>query len=385
VRQEPEDSQLRVWLPWIYGVSFAGLGALIPYLALMLTERGITGWTLAAALTMLPLSRLVVGPIWSVLADMLQAPTWLLRAGAAISLCGAALLWWSSSAGPLLVIGAMVILSVGRAPFGPVLDGLAIRSLQGQGPGAYGRVRRWGSVGFMVAALFVGWLTEYTSVGPLDVVLVIAAVFVLITMSMPMIGEMRRVSVGSALRTLCRDVHIWFVLVAAALHFSAHVGSTSFLAVHFDALGYGTIWPGVALACGVAVEVVVMSRSRGILERWSPAVLLVAVVIIAWVRWWGMSQTGEGWMLVLLQGMHGITFGVFWIAAVELLRCRAPSQVVTSAQGLLSAAVGGVGSAMGMAGSSLIIDVGTTTDIYVAAQVVSLLALVAALGALWTR
>ena len=47
--------------------------------------------------------------------------------------------------------------------------------------------------------------------------------------------------------------------------------------------------------------------------------------------------------------------------------------------------MGGVGSAIGMTGSSLIVEMGTTTDIYVAAQAVSLLALMAAIGALWTR
>ncbi len=68
------QSQVQAWLPWAYGLSFAGLGALIPYLALMLQARGITGWSLAAALAVLPLSRLLLGPLWSLAADMFQAP-----------------------------------------------------------------------------------------------------------------------------------------------------------------------------------------------------------------------------------------------------------------------------------------------------------------------
>ena len=380
-----EESRVQGWLPWIYGASYAGLGALIPYLALMLQERGITGWSLAAALAVLPISRLCVGPIWSVLSDMFQAATWLLRIGAVFSLVGAIWLWATESADAVWVVAAMVVLSIGRAPCGPVLDGLTVQTMRRYGPGAYGRVRRWGSVGFMVSALLVGWLADYTTVRPMDVVVMVAAAFVGLTMAMPRMGSVQRVPIGTALKTLSRDAHVWLVLVAAALHFSAHVGSTSFLAVHFDALGYGTTWPGIALALGVAVEVVVMSYSDKLLARWSPAVVLLGVVGIAWVRWWGMSHTTEGWVLVLLQGMHGITFGAFWIAGVALVSQRAPAQIATSAQGLLAAAVGGVGSAMGMVGSSLIVDIGTTTDIYVAAQMVSLAALVAAIGALWTR
>lgn len=379
------QAQVQTWLPWVYGISYAGLGALIPFLALTLQTRGITGWQMAAALAVLPLSRLLVGPLWSLAADVFQVSTQLLRAGALLSLIGAVWLRSIEGSSPLWFIGAMVLLSVGRAPCGPVLDGLAVRTLKGLGPGAYGRVRLWGSVGFMVAALGVGWLADHTQVRPLDVVAVIAALFVGLTLAMPRMGELDQADVGSALKRLCTDPHIGFVLVAAALHFSAHVGSTSFLAVHFDALGYGTVWPGVALALGVAVEVGVMSQARRILERWQPAVILVAVVAIAIVRWWGMSQTTNGWVLVALQGLHGITFGAFWIASVALVSQRAPAEVSTSAQGLLAAAVGGVGSAMGMIGSSLIIDAGSTSDIYIAAQYVSAAALVAALGVLWTR
>jgi PPP family 3-phenylpropionic acid transporter len=385
VVKSSSQSQVQAWLPWAYGLSFAGLGALIPYLALMLQARGITGWSLAAALAVLPLSRLFLGPLWSLAADMFQAPIWVLRIGAVLSLLGAVWLWASDTSGALVVVGGMALLSAGRAPCGPVLDGLTVRSLSGQGLGAYGRVRRWGSVGFMVAALGVGVLAEYTDIGPLDIVVVVAVAFLCLTAVMPPMAPVKRVALGAPLRALGRDLHIWFVLAAAALHFSAHVGSTSFLAVHFDALGYGTIWPGMALALGVAVEIVVMSHARKLLERWQPAVVLVAVVGIAWFRWWGMSVTTEGWGLVLLQGLHGITFGAFWIAGVALISRRAPPEVATSAQGLLAAAVGGVGSAIGMIGSSKIVELGTTTDIYHAAQVVSLLALVAAVGALCTR
>ena len=88
VRPQSEQSRAQAWLPWVYGVSFAGLGALIPYLALLLQRRGITGWSLAAALAVLPLSRLIAGPLWSLLADMFQAATLLIRVGAVLSLIG---------------------------------------------------------------------------------------------------------------------------------------------------------------------------------------------------------------------------------------------------------------------------------------------------------
>ena len=87
------------WLSAMFGVSYLGLGSLVPFLALVLQQRGIDGVMLTAALGALPLSRLVFGPLWSVLADRFQAPTRMVRIGGGLSAVGALLLWQFLQAG----------------------------------------------------------------------------------------------------------------------------------------------------------------------------------------------------------------------------------------------------------------------------------------------
>ncbi len=384
----PVDAQgrrIQTWLPWVYAVSFTGLGALVPYLALTLRQRGIDGWTLAFALGALPIGRLFAVPVWSLLADMFQAATWVLRAGAALSVVGAALLWsWSGQSVPLLMF-AMGLLSVGRAPCGSVLDGIALSSLPSGDRSGYGRLRRWGSLGFLLSVFIVGGLVDYAGIRPFDAVLATAVAFLLLTLAMPAMHRVSRVRVGLALRELARDRHVWFVVGVAAVHFAAHVSITAFLAVHLDGLGYSTLWAGTALALGVSVEVLVMTKAPQLLDKWHPATLYLFATVMGLIRWIGMGQTDSGVLLVLLQGLHGVSFGVFWIAGVALMDKRARPEVVISAQGLLGTAVGGLGSALGTMGGSMVVSHMSTSALFVAAQIASCLAIAGAIAVRWTR
>ena len=118
---------LLTWrLPLLYVLSFAILGAVIPYLPKLLMERQITGGLLAAAVGALPLGRLLAGPIWSIVTDRTQAPKRVLQCGAVLGLLG--LLGLRQAQGAETVL-AVLILSMGRAPMGPVVDAISLQAL----------------------------------------------------------------------------------------------------------------------------------------------------------------------------------------------------------------------------------------------------------------
>jgi PPP family 3-phenylpropionic acid transporter len=365
---------MTTWLSWMFGVSYLALGALVPFLALVLQQRGVTGWVLTAALGALPLSRLVFGPVWSVLADRYQAPTRMVRIGGALSVVGALLLL-AVPPGWMVII-AMLVLSIGRAPAGPVLDGLTLKSLANRAE--YGRVRRWGSVGFMVGAVGVGWLVDNTRIGPIEVAAVATLIFWVLSMRMPSADAMERVEILPALKALLSDRFVRWMIPAAALHFAPHVGNTSFIAVHIDGLGHAAMWTGLAIAAGVTLEVLLMGRSAGLLERFGPERMLLLSMLVAIPRWALMTVVTDPVAIVLVNTLHGISFGLFWISAVALMSARAPAEVATSAQGLLALAVGGFGSSLGVMGASWISTTWDTHTMYFAATGSGILGLVCA-------
>ena len=362
------------WLSGMYGVSYLALGSLVPFLALVLTQRGVNGFVLTLALGALPLSRLIFGPLWSILADRYQAPAKMVRFGGILSAIGAVMLWASPPG--WVVVASMMVLAVGRAPAGPVLDGLTLSALDDRAE--YGRVRRWGSVGFMVGVVGVGWLVDHTGYGPIEVSLFAAMVFVGLAMRMPSSDEMERVEIAPALRRLIRDPFVRWMIPAAALHFAPHVGNTSFIAVHMNGMGMVALWTSAAIAGGIVLEVYLMGISGRVLARIRPEHVLLASVALAIPRWALMAILTEPLFIVLVNVLHGITFGMFWIAGVALMSERAPPEVATSAQGLLALAVGGIGSSMGVMSASWIATTWGTVAMYHVATVVGILALACA-------
>ena len=355
-----QSRTMQHWLSAMFGMSYLGLGSLVPFLALVLQQRGIDGVMLTAALGALPLSRLVFGPLWSVLADRFQAPTRMVRIGGGLSAVGALLLW-QVPAGWWVVL-AMLILAIGRAPAGPVLDGLTLKSLGDRAQ--YGRVRRWGSVGFMAGVVGVGWLIDHTAIGPLEVVAVVSVIFWGLSVVMPSSDSMERVEVLPALKTLMSDRFVRWMIPAAALHFAPHVGNTSFIAVHMDGLGHAALWTGFAIAGGVTLEIFLMGYSASLLSRFGVERLLVGAMALAIPRWALMTVLTSPVAIVVVNTVHGITFGMFWIAGVALMNDRAPERVATSAQGLLALAVGGIGSSLGILGASWLATTWDTTVMY---------------------
>jgi PPP family 3-phenylpropionic acid transporter len=371
----PHSHPLLRWrLPLFYMLSFSILGAVVPYLAAALIARGVTGWILAAAVGALPLGRLVAGPLWSVWTDRTQAPKQVLILGSLISIAG---LVWLMVAESAWTVGAVFLLSVGRAPLGPVLDAITLDAL-GDQRRDYGRLRLWGSLGFIIGAMGSGLVWEHLGLSPLQLGIVLALPLLVLTIEMPLERGIRSSPMLPALKVLASDRALPWLLLAAALHFASHVGSTSFLAVHLSALGYSEDWTGLILATGVTVEIVLMSQARRLLSRFSARTIFLAAMLVATPRWLMTAAVDSAWLLLLLQSGHGFTFGAFWLAGVALISQRAPQGVETSAQALFSAAVGGVGAMLGMVGASVIVDHQPTHNLFLWGAAFSVLAIAAA-------
>lgn len=362
-------SSSRLRLSALYALSYGALGAITPYLALELRQAGAPGWALVLALSASPLARLLAGPLWAALADRLRVEGRIMALGAALATGGAALL----AVGPALAVPGAVIMALGRAPFDTTLDGLTVAELGGD-PAAYGRVRLWGSLGFLGGALVGGGLEGLDAYGPIR----LGALLTGLTLVLALVGargaRYAPVPVLPALRALWGDRRVpWFVL-GAALHFLSHAGATTFLAVHLRAHGAPTWVTGLAIAVGVGVETCVMASSKAIFTRFSTGGVLLFATLLALPRWLLNAALTGPVEVVLLQSLHGITFGAFWVAAVSWIASRARPEIRTSAQALLGAAVAGVGALGGNAIGARLLEITSSDRLFLWMALASLLA-----------
>ena len=320
----------------------AAVGALgvAPYLSVVLADKGITDQQIAQFMAVLPVAALLAAPLWSFAADRFGHAHVLLTLTTVGVTVGMGMLAGTATV-PLLAAG-MVLYAVSRAPQVPIVDALTLQSLKDDGA-SYGRIRLWGSVAFLIVAFSAGWLRTLWAPAPL----VMGALLLSLTIPVsrllprsetPFARPTLRVLMGAMARPSTIALALACVLQGLSLSFY-----NGFIGRHVETLGLSSTIIGTIAVVGVGVEVGVMAISPWLLQRVAPSRLLVVALLASVPRWLGTAWSTEAVPLVAYQALHGLSFGLFWVAADPAFAKHAPPSVARSAQSLLTATAFGIG------------------------------------------
>ena len=356
-----------------YFLYFAAVGILIPYIPPYLRSLGLSGAEIGALMSIAPLMMVVVPPVWGFFADRSQRVSSLLK----IAALGAGLAF-----APLLGVTAfwaiaamLVVHAIFFTPITALADTVAIAEARRLGT-EYGRLRLWGSVGFIVASLAFSLHLEaggarVHAVWAVSTLLVSAGLVAALHRSEPVAAA--RPSVRDAARLLT-DPRLVAFLLAGALHWASAAPYHLLYAVHLEDLGVLPRYVGVGLGLAVVAEVVVMWRFASIRRR-APLLSLLAIAFLATALRWlltGWATTGAA--LAAAQVLHGLTFGLFYVASIAYLEKVVPGGLLGTGRALFAAIAMGLGGAGGNALAGALYDVGGGSLAFFAAAGLSLLA-----------
>jgi len=318
LHSEPPARSPALALSAYYFAYFAYVGAYSPYFTLYLSEIGLA----AAQIGMLyaiPQVMRIVGPnAWGALADRSGAPTIILRLAALLALAAFALAYAGSSFTWLFMV--LVAMHFFTSAQMPLIEAITLNHVR-DAPGGYGRIRVWGSVGFIVSVLGLGALLDIAPVSAvLHVVAAMLALTVLAAWLIPAGGPRSRADPGNPVSAVLRRHEVRAFLLAGALNAFAHAALYTFYSIYLADHGYSKTTIGLMWALGVTIEVAVFQFMPQLTRRFdlrmlyfsSFVVCAVRFLIIAWcVDYW--------WMLVAAQLMHASTFAVYHASAVGLV------------------------------------------------------------------
>jgi PPP family 3-phenylpropionic acid transporter len=332
-------SRARLALAVYYFAAFASLGVFFPYFPTWLEARGMTGLSMSSIVALRPVMG-VIGPIgFGLLADAFGLRGSLLRLACLGScmafgvLAVAGLLNKSLGFQALFVV--MLLFSFFRAPMTMLADASALER-----GGSYGRLRLWGSLGFMVLALVTGWTIDPTELAPLPVAvtLLLAAAWLAARAvptptarpARPVFRDARRLAVSADYRLF------W---LATVLWMASHAGYDLAFSLHLRDLGAPTSFIGVCWATGTLAEVWLMAVSAGLLARFGPTRLLTYGMLGVGLRWLLIGSLDSPPLLLALQPLHAVSFALIWVSALGFTKERAPAHILATAQGLFTAAL----------------------------------------------
>ncbi len=361
-----------------YFFLFAGIGVFWPNYGPFLRSMGVGADEAALIMSLNPLMGLFVPPLVGLLADARRARVWILRI---LSLAAAAAFaaWLLEPRARLAIYAVGLLYAVARAPISSLADVSAFDVAMREGT-TFGRLRTWGSVGFLAAAPIGGLLLEHagrTAMVAVATIGLAAAAACAFRLPAPSL-ERRPGALRASLGLLASPDHRRFLLVIL-LGYIGNGALDGCFSMHLQQLGHGGTYIGIAWALGVLAEVAFMWRSGSLIFALGAERLLLLALGVAAVRWVLIAFITDATWLLVLQPLHGITFGCMFVAAATMARERSPAEAPAAGQGLFTA-VASAGSLMGMIGGGQLFVRGGGRTLFLAAAACAAAAALVAVG-----
>lgn len=333
---------------------FAAIGLFNPYAPLWFQSLGLSTLAIGAVAALQSCTRVVAPYAWSWIGDHGGRRVELIRLAACGALLAALALLGVRGVWPVAIAATLLFLAnSGVVPLYEALLAQMLHTPTGIDPARYGRVRMWGSVGFIVSVTAFGLLLERAGIAVFPVfVAVMNALLLAAALRLPATRE-EAVHEGPAppvLRLLRRPEVSWF-FASAFFTVMAHASVYAFLSLHLVQLGYGKAAVGALWAVGSVAEIVFFWRQghwfpRLTANRWLEMAAAASVLRFA------ATAGGGGWVpvLVLAQAAHAVTFAAHHAACIALVHRHFPGRLRGRGQALyttlgygLSGVVGGLG------------------------------------------
>jgi PPP family 3-phenylpropionic acid transporter len=307
---------------------FSTIGLFNPYAPLWFQSLGFSTLAIGAIASLQSWTRVFAPYAWSWTGDH-----WghgarrhlLLRIATGAALVSAlGLLVAREYAAVSLVMLLIFLANGGIVPLAEAALSQRLATAQGLDVGRYGRVRAWGSVGFIVSVVASGAALQWLGTGALPgLAVLLCAALAAAAWAVPAAPATTPASSAAAAagvwQVLRRPAVAWF-FAGTFLTVLGHVSLYAFLSLYLVDLGYGKTAVGALWAVSVAAEIVFFWTQAHWFSRWNAATWLVIAAAASALRFAAMAVVGGSTtVLVLAQSLHAVTFAAHHAACIAMV------------------------------------------------------------------
>ena len=332
---------------------FAYAGLFSTYAPLWFASLGFSTLAIGGMASLQSATRLFSPYAWGWLADHSSNRIRLLHLAVGLSLLSSLGFLVSGEATWVSVVTVALFLCT--AAVIPISEAALAHLVSPDGPldtRRYGRVRVWGSVGFVCSVTLCGVALQALGVAWFPtLVVILLALLMGAALRLPRVQEPPHdaASPKGAMAVLREPVVAWF-FAGVFLTVLAHTSLYAFFSLYLDSLGYGKAAVGLIWAIGVAVEVLWFWFQSRWAHRFTMHGWLLTAAIVTALRLAAVAAFGAtAWVLVLTQFTHAVTFAAQHTACIAVINQHFPGRLRGRGQALYavlgygaSGVVGGV-------------------------------------------
>ena len=335
-----------------YNFLFFGMLAMfIPFLPVYLQSTGLNTSEVGLIIALGGIVTVIAQPLWGMISDKLKTLRKIMLILVAMTAIFGYFLYQVDSF-LLLVLLAMFVYFF-LMPLDPLSESLTFTTTETNGI-SYGSVRTYGSLGYAILSLVIGYLTDWFGMGAIGLAfVVIGIVCFAIVWNIPDVpSSSAPVTIDSLKKVLANKEMILFLLLIFISSVPARMNDT-FLGIHITTLGGENSLVGIAFFISGASEIVVFALSYLWLKQGKELQLITLAIFFYALRFFLTGFIDDPMMIVVIQALQMLTFPVYYTAAIQYLyhimprEWRATGQTVLAllffgVSGIISSYVGGI-------------------------------------------
>ena len=260
-------------LSGFYFFHFAVIGAFVPYWSLYLQSLSFSALQIGILMSLLLVTRIFAPTAWGWLADHTGRRVMVVQLAALGGfVCFIGFFFGQSFAWIFL---AMLLMSFCWSAALPLIEAVTLSHL-GDKTDRYGQIRSWGSVGFILAVVGMGYLLDAVEIiWLLWVVLALKLGILVFSRSIPETEVVGDSVDQDSIRQVCQRPEVLAFLVSSLLMVFAHGVYYTFYSIYLVEHGYDKGLVGWLWAIGVICEIGVFFLMPWLMQRFSLKLILV--------------------------------------------------------------------------------------------------------------
>lgn len=335
---------------------------IISFLPLYFDDIGLTGSKIGLLLSMGPFAALIFQPLWGYLSDKYQT----VKKAIIILLIGVLLtvsiLFQTTNF--YLLLPFMVLYYSFFSPIGALGDSLAQRTAIQLGI-SFGSIRTWGSIGFATTGIVGGYTLSVIGItNILYPYLFYTILSLVIVMKIADVKEeskpIRLTDTKKVLKVKKFVLFIFFMLFITITHRT----NDTYLGIFISSRGGDETLVGWAWFVAVSSEAIMFATSRYWLRWFHEITLIIIASMLYTVRWFLFSMIDLPYVIISLQVLHGLTFGIFYLTGFQLVTKLLPKGLYTTGHLLYTSFFFGLSGIIGSLFGGTIIEFAGTAKLY---------------------
>ena len=331
------------------------VGSFVPYWGIYLQSENFSPSSIGILLSLFQISRIIAPNFWGWLADHTGHRVKWIKLTSFLGLIGFIGVFWAK--GFFWIFLVMSALSLFTSSTLPLAESLTLAHLATT-DGHYSRIRLWGSIGFIVASLFLGYLIDLQGINILLWVLLIAQTIIFfLSNTIPETKEIHHKKNDLSIWKIIKTPSVIALLIGCTLMVSAHGVLYNFYSIYLKEHGYSSATIGWLWAVGVICEIFIFMLMPKILRRYSLKTILLISLFLGVIRFILIGASPDQFYLLLIAQMfHAATFGSFHAASIEVIAYFFKGRNQSRGQAIYNSVAYGIGGTIGSLGGGYLIQ-----------------------------